>query len=267
MNSIHARRPEKVVILAGGIGTRLQEETAVRPKPMVEIGGYPILWHIMKTYAAYGFADFVLALGYRGTMIKSYFRDYYVLNNNFTVDLADGSTRVHDERREDWRVTLVDTGMNTQTGGRVRRLREWIGSSPFLLTYGDGVSNVDIGTLVQFHQEHGKLATVTAVRPPARFGGLDFEGDLVRTFVEKPQIGEGWINGGYFVLEPEVLDYIAGDEVAFEHGPLEQLAAEGQLVAFRHEGFWQSMDTLRDVRLLEELCETGTPPWKVWSDQ
>ncbi|MBI4538003.1 MAG: glucose-1-phosphate cytidylyltransferase [Gemmatimonadetes bacterium] len=255
----------KVVILAGGFGSRLQEETTVIPKPMVRIGEHPILWHIMQIYAAQGFREFVIALGYKGELIKEYFLRYFHLRNNLSIHLSSGETQVHDGHREDWTVHLIDTGLHTQTGGRLKRLTRWLEDTPFLMTYGDGVANVDIRELVRFHREHGKLATVTAVRPPARFGGLTFDGDLVADFVEKPQIGEGWINGGFFVLEPAVLEYIAGDDTVFEREPLERLAREGQLVALRHEGFWQCMDTLRDVRLLESLWEGRQAPWKVWT--
>jgi glucose-1-phosphate cytidylyltransferase len=254
----------KTIILAGGFGTRLQEETTVKPKPMVEIGGYPILWHIMNIYAAHGYKEFLVALGYKGNYIKNYFLNYHYQRHSLTVNLGTGQVEVHDGHTEDWVVHLVDTGLNTQTGGRIRRMTEWVGNETFMVTYGDGVSSVDIEALVAFHRRHGKLATVTAVRPPARFGGLSFNGDLVTDFIEKPQIGEGWINGGFFVLEPEVFDYIANDETIFERDPLERLAAEGQLVAYKHEDFWQCMDTLRDVRLLEKLWQAPSPPWKVW---
>jgi len=255
----------RVVILAGGMGTRLQEETAVKPKPMVEIGGWPMLWHIMSIYAAHEHKEFVLALGYKGEVIKNWFLGYHYLRNSFSIRLSDGNVQMHGGHREDWTVHMVDTGSDTMTGGRVKRLADWVKDGTFLLTYGDGVADLDIGALVRFHKAHGKLATVTAVRPPARFGGLRFEGDRVAEFIEKPQIGEGWINGGFFVLEPKVLDYIAADATVFEREPLERLASEGQLVAYRHEGFWQSMDTLRDVRYLEGVWQAGTAPWKVWS--
>ena len=257
----------KVVILAGGIGSRLSEETTVRPKPMVEIGGKPILWHIMNIFAAHGFDEFVIALGYRGEFIKDYFINFYSLNNDITVDLASGATTVHPGREQPrWKVHLVDTGASTQTGGRVKRLRDWLGDDQtFLMTYGDGVADVDLRALVGFHRAHQKLATVTTVRPPARFGGIQFEGDRVSEFTEKPQTGEGWINGGFFVLDRRVLDYIDGDATLWEREPLEHLAADGQLMAFRHDGFWQPMDTLRERRLLEDLWTTGTAPWKVWS--
>ncbi len=253
----------KVVILAGGLGTRLAEETRDKPKPMVEIGGRPILWHIMKIYGAAGLDHFILALGYRGDLIKSYFLDYYQLSNDITI-AGDGKIELHEGARDEWRIDLIDTGLDTQTGGRIKRLANRLHDETFMLTYGDGVADVDVRKLLEFHRSHGKLATVTAVRPPARFGGLLFDGDLVVEFTEKPQIGEGWINGGFFVLEPGVLDYIDGDESYWEREPLERLAADGQLVAYRHEGFWQPMDTLRDVRLLESLWESGEVPWKMW---
>lgn len=254
----------KVVILAGGMGTRLAEESETRPKPMVEIGGRPILWHIMKHYAAYGHREFFLALGYKGEMVKRYMLDYAGLDGCLTLSLATGQVIRHTPHHEDWLVHLMDTGLETQTGGRLRRLESHLRDGPFLLTYGDGVANVNLDRLLEFHRGHGRLATVTAVRPPARFGGLEFEGDRVVRFTEKPQVGEGWINGGFFVLEPAVLDRIEGDAVHFENEPLEQLAQEGQLMAYRHEGFWQCMDTLRDRRLLEGLWAGGAPPWKVW---
>jgi glucose-1-phosphate cytidylyltransferase len=256
--------PMRTVILAGGLGTRLAEETEVTPKPMVEVGGLPLLWHIMKIYSAYGFNDFVIALGYKPEAVKNFFLNYVYLRNDVSIDCGRGAVDVHDGERDDWNVHLIDTGIATQTGGRVKRLRPWLDST-FMLTYGDGVANVDLRDLVAFHRSHGKLATVTAVRPPARFGGISFNGDFVAEFTEKPQIGEGWINGGFFVLEPQVVDYIEGDETLWEHEPLERLAEDAQLVAFRHDGFWQCMDTLRDKRLLESLWQTGTPPWKVWA--
>lgn len=254
----------KAVILAGGLGSRLAEETTVRPKPMVEIGGRPILWHIMSIYASYGFNEFVVALGYKGEVIKDYFLNFYALNNDLTIDLGTGRTIIHDGNQPNWRIHLVDTGLRTQTGGRIKRLARWIGKETFMLTYGDGVADVDLRRLVDFHRSHGKLATVTAVRPPARFGGLSFDGDLVVRFVEKPQTGEGWINGGFFVLEPGVLDYIEGDDTVWEREPLERLAADGQLVAYKHAGFWQPMDTLREKQLLEALWESGKAPWRIW---
>jgi glucose-1-phosphate cytidylyltransferase len=257
----------KVCILAGGLGTRLQEETIIKPKPMVEIGGHPILWHIMHIYAAYGFNEFVIALGYRGEVIKSFFLNYNYMRNDIAVNLATGHVEVLDSNRENGLVHLIDTGPHTDTGGRLKRLRALVGNEPFMMTYGDGVANVNVTELLAFHKSHGKLATITAVRPPSRFGGLSFDGDYVNEFVEKPQIGEGWINGGFFVLEPEVLDYIEGDTTVFEHEPLERLASDGQLVAYRHEGFWQCMDTLRDVRLLDNLWAQNSAPWKVWNHE
>lgn len=255
----------KTIILAGGMGTRLAEETAFKPKPMAEIGGKPILWHIINIYASFGFDEFLIALGYRGEAIKRYFLEFYMFNSDLVVDLSRGhSEPLGESRLPSWRVQLVDTGDVTQTGGRIKRLQQLIANERFMLTYGDGVADVDVKRLLSFHQSHGKLATVTAVRPPARFGSLVFDGELVTEFTEKPQAGEGWINGGFFVLEPAVLDYIDGDDTSFEHGPLERLAAEGQLVAFKHEGFWQCMDTLRDLRLLNHLWDSEAPPWKVW---
>jgi glucose-1-phosphate cytidylyltransferase len=256
----------KTVILAGGLGSRLAEETVVRPKPMVEIGGRPILWHIMNIYAAHGFSDFVVACGYKGEVIKEYFSNFYLHDADVCVHLRDGRVELHNNRGPDWRVTLVDTGLHTSTGGRIRRLRPWLNEEPFLMTYGDGVGSVDIGAVVAAHRAHRRTATITAVRPPARFGGLEFHGDQVVNFREKPQIGEGWINGGFMVLEPAVHDYIDGDDTLFEKEPLERLAADGQLMAFRHEGFWQPMDTLREKHLLEELWKSGDAPWKVWHD-
>jgi glucose-1-phosphate cytidylyltransferase len=254
----------KVGILAGGLGTRLSEETTVKPKPMVEIGGYPILWHIMKNYAAFGFREFVIALGYKGEIIKDYFVNYKLRSRNLTVSLATGEITVHEGDSPDWVIHLLDTGHETQTGGRVKRLAQYVGDETFMLTYGDGLCNVDIGQVLDFHRQQGKLATVTAVHQPARFGSLAFDGALVNAFEEKPQGSEGWINGGFFVLEPGIADYIADDRTLWEREPMEQLAARGQLAAFRHEGFWQCMDTLRDKRLLEDLWESGGAPWKVW---
>lgn len=254
----------KTVILAGGFGSRLQEETSVRPKPMVEIGGKPILWHILNIYSAHGFNEFVLALGYKSESIKEYFLNFYALNNNLTVDLADGKSEIHRGRQPNWRISLVDTGPNTKTGGRIKRLKSWVDDGTFLATYGDGLADVPIADLVAFHKAHGKIATLTAVRPPARFGGLRIDGGQVVEFVEKPQSGEGWINGGFFVLEPEIFDYIAGDETSFEWEPMQKLAAEGQLMAYQHEGFFQPMDTIRERNILEQLWSSGEAPWKVW---
>jgi len=260
----------QAVILAGGLGSRLQEETSVKPKPMVEIGGRPMLWHIMKIYATYGIKEFCVALGYKGELIKNFFLNYYHLQNDLTVHLDQGRVEVHDEAAghtqpsEDWKVHLVDTGLGTQTGGRIKRLAPWLRDQTFCMTYGDGVADVNISRLLEFHKAHGKLATVTVARPPARFGSLQFEGDRILDFSEKPQTGEGWINGGFFILEPGILDYIEGDETDFSSGPMEKLVEEQQLVAYKHEGFWQCMDTLRDLQLLENLWHTGKAPWKKW---
>lgn len=255
----------KVAILAGGKGTRLAEETSVRPKPMVEIGGMPILWHIMKIYAFYGFNQFAVALGYKGTDIKRYFAEYGTLSGNLTIELGkQASVRRHTTAETDWTLDLVETGDETLTGGRVKRLKPHLGDGTFMLTWGDGVSDVDLNTLLAFHKSHGKLATVTAVRPPARYGHMRFEGDRVAAFEEKPQTAEGWINGAFFVLEPQVFDYIEGDMVMFEHAPLENLAKDGQLMAYKHDGFWAAMDTLRDKHILEQLWQTGGRPWAVW---
>ena len=253
----------KVVILAGGLGARLQEETEIKPKPMVEIGGRPILWHIMSIYASYGFNEFIVALGYKGEVIKNYFLNFYYLRNNLSININNGQANVHDGHREDWTLHLIDTGLHSQTGGRIKQLAPWIGNETFMMTYGDGVADINIQNLLAAHRKHGKLATVTAVRPPARFGSMNLQGNLVAEFAEKTQIGEGWINGGFFVLEKGVLDYIDGHQIIFEKEPLERLAKDGQLVAYRHEGFWQCMDTLRDVHLLESLWESGKVPWKV----
>lgn len=255
----------KVVILAGGAGTRLQEETVIRPKPLVEIGERPILWHIMKHYSHYGFKEFLVALGYKGEMIKKYFLNYYHLNSNMTVDLATGSVTTENCQSEDWTVNLMETGLNTATGGRIRRLRAQLKNETFMVTYGDGLSNVNLTGLLEFHRRAGRIATVTAVRPPARFGGITFNGDLVAHFTEKPQTGEGWINGGFLVFEPKVFEYIQDDQADLAADTLEQLAADGQLAAYKHEDFWQCMDTLRDKTYLERIWQEGEAPWKVWA--
>ncbi len=260
----------KVAILAGGLGSRLAEETEVKPKPMVEIGGRPILWHIMKHYGHYGFEDFVIGLGYKGEVIKRYMVEYASLHGDVTVSLREG--RIVDRNGfatggsgpEDWTVAMIDTGQDTATGGRIKRLAKTIGNERFMLTWGDGVSDIDLHELLRFHEAHGKLATLTAVRPPARFGHLDLTGDQITEFSEKPQLGEGWINGAFFVLEPEVFDYIDGDATQFEREPLERLAADGQLMAYRHDSFWQCMDSLRDKKLLEDLWQNGAP-WRTWT--
>lgn len=254
----------RVAILAGGFGTRLAEETDLKPKPMVEIGGYPILWHIMKRYACFGFRDFVIPTGYKGDAIKRFFLDYNSLHGTLSVELANGKVTVHETTSEDWMVHVVDTGINTKTGGRVKRLQSWLQNGTFMLTYGDGLCDIDFNELLRFHRSHGRIGTVTAVRPPARFGGLIFDGDLVSDFTEKPQVGEGWINGGFMILEPSIFDYLEGDETSLEADVLDRLAADRQLAAYRHDRFWQCMDTLRDVRLLESLWQDGSAPWKSW---
>lgn len=257
----------KVAILAGGLGTRLTEETENRPKPMVEIGGKPILWHIMKHYAGFDYTNFTIALGYKSEYIKRWMMEYPQISSDLTIDTCSGEVTRHgngDTKLAGWNIDLVDTGLLTQTGGRIKRLKPWLNGETFMLTWGDGVSDIDIGALVEYHRSHGKLATVTAVRPPARFGHIEFDGDRVTSFDEKPQASEGWINGAFFVLEPEVLDYIEGDETPFEKQPMEQLAQDGQLMAYKHESFWQCMDTLRDKRLLEKLWDSGEAPWKSW---
>ena len=255
----------KVGILAGGKGTRLAEETSVRPKPMVEIGGRPILWHIMSIYSKYGYNDFAIALGYKGDYIKKYFADYCSLSGSLTVSVGGNAPIVrHDVEHAPWNVDLIETGDETLTGGRIKRLKPYLGDGTFMLTWGDGVSDIDLDDLLAFHRSHGKLATVTAVRPPARYGHMKFDGDQVTAFEEKPQTAEGWINGAFFVLEPEVFDYIDGDDVMFEHAPLMNLARDGQLMAYRHEGFWAAMDTLRDKHNLETLWNSGKRPWAQW---
>jgi glucose-1-phosphate cytidylyltransferase len=255
----------KVVILAGGLGTRLAEETELKPKPMTEIGGRPLLWHIMKHYGHYDYREFVIALGYRGDAIKRFFLDYYNLNGNMTIDLTDGHIDSRERECEDWVLHLEDTGLDSMTGGRVKRLRPWLDDTTFMVTYGDGVCNVDLGRLLEFHRSHQRIATVTAVRPPSRFGGLVFDGDFVAEFTEKPQIGEGWINGGFMVFEPGLFDYLEDDNTVLEADALERLAEDRQLCAFKHEGFWQCMDTLRDKRLLEALWQEQRAPWKIWT--
>jgi glucose-1-phosphate cytidylyltransferase len=256
----------KVAILAGGLGSRLAEETGEKPKPMVEIGGKPILWHIIKQFTHAGFDDFVVALGYKGEYVKRWMVDSASLTSDLTVDMRTGGVGAHgDQQRDDWRVSLVDTGQTTGTGGRIKQLGKHLGTGTFMLTWGDGVSDVDLQKLLAFHKSHGKLATLTAVRPPARFGHLEIDdASQITEFSEKPQTGEGWINGAFFVLEPEVLNYIDGDATMFEKEPLERLAKDGQLMAYRHDGFWQCMDTIRDRKYLEKLWETGAAPWKVW---
>jgi len=254
----------KVAILAGGVGSRLAEETVIKPKPMVEIGGRPILYHIMMHYSHYGFKDFVVALGYKGEVIKKYMVDYCPLNSDLTVCLKTGCVTIHDGNKPDWNVDLIDTGQETLTGGRIKRLAPHLGNQTFMLTWGDGVSDVNLHELLKFHRSHGKLATLTAVRPTARFGHLELDGDKVTEFSEKPQTKEGWINGAFFVLEPGVFDYIEGDQTQWEREPMEALARDGQLMAYKHSSFWQCMDTLRDKKLLESLWNSGKAPWKIW---
>ena len=256
--------PMKVVILAGGRGSRLGEETTTRPKPLVEIGGRPILWHIMNLYGHHGHTSFLIACGYKGEMIKEYFHNYFIHHSDYFVALGTGALDVVNASPLDWRVGVIDTGIGTQTGGRILRLRRWIGDEPFMVTYGDGVGNIDIGRLLERHRSHGKLATVTAVRPPSRFGALSLDGETVREFSEKPQAGEGWINGGFFVFEPGVFEYLGDDQTVLERDTLERLTADRQLMAFPHTGFWQPMDTPRDKELLETLWATDRAPWKVW---
>lgn len=251
-------------MLAGGRGTRLAEETGTRPKPMVEIGGKPMLWHIMHLYAHHGHREFFIACGYKGELIKEYFCNFSIHNNDYRVDLRDGSREILNAGPIDWRVWVVDTGLDTMTGGRLLRLRAWLKDESFMATYGDGLGDIDIGALLDFHRAHGKLATVTAVRPPSRFGALRIDGDAVREFSEKPQTEEGWINGGFFVFEPALFDYLGDDSCVLEREPLEQLAAAGELMAFKHAGFWQPMDTLREKQRLEALWSEGKAPWKVW---
>jgi len=255
----------KVVILAGGLGTRLAEETELRPKPMVEIGGYPIIWHILKHYDTFGFNEFFIALGYKGDFIKRFFLDYALLNGSLRINTGRNAVMPLNRASENWDLHLIDTGTQTNTGGRVRRLAEYLRGGTFMVTYGDGVSNVDLKGLLEFHYKQGKIATVTAVRPPARFGGLVFDGDNVAKFTEKSQAGEGWINGGFLVFEPAIFDWLTSDQQSLEAETLEKLAVAGQLAAYKHEGFWQCMDTLRDKRTLEDYWQKGLPPWKVWA--
>jgi glucose-1-phosphate cytidylyltransferase len=254
----------RAVILAGGLGTRLSEETDLKPKPMVEIGGRPILWHIMKLYSAYGVNDFVICCGYKGYVIKEYFANYFLHMSDVTFDMASNTMEVHERKAEPWRVTLVDTGERTMTGGRLKRVRSYLGEEDFCFTYGDGLSDVNISRLISFHKAQGKLATLTATQPPGRFGALCLNGEQITSFQEKPDGDGAWINGGFFVLSPRVIDYIQGDTSVWEQEPMERLASEGQFMAYRHDGFWQPMDTLRDRQLLERLWQDGNPPWKVW---
>lgn len=257
----------KAVILAGGLGTRLAEETSIRPKPMVEVGGRPILWHIMKIYSSHGINEFIICCGYKGHVIKEYFANYFLYNADMTYDIQENTMSVHHNSAEPWKVTLIDTGEDSLTGGRLRRVRDYIGDETFCFTYGDGVGDVDVSALIDYHRQHGRKATLTAVQPPGRFGAFTLGDDLagpIESFREKPSGGDAWINGGYFVLEPSVIDYIEGDHTTWEAEPLERLAEEGQLGAFRHGGFWQPMDTLRDRQKLEELWASGKAPWKVW---
>ena len=259
----------KVAILAGGVGSRISEETVSKPKPMVEIGGRPILWHIMKYYSTYGYRDYVIALGYMGEVIKKYMVDYASLASDLTVQMGTGEYVRHEGNGPvDWNVDLIDTGLGTATGGRIKRLAPFVGDGTFMLTWGDGVSTVDLDALLEFHRSHGKIATLTAARPPARFGHLEMDDDgMIAEFSEKPQTGEGWINGAFFVLERRVFDYIDGDDTQFEREPLERLAADGQLMAYRHAGFWQCMDTLRDKKYLESIWESGEAPWAIWRNR
>lgn len=255
----------KVLLLAGGFGTRLSEETDIRPKPMAEIGGKPILWHIMKIYAHYGYTEFVVLLGYKGYYIKEYFANYFLHQSDVTIDLRNNEMKVHNNSSEPWTVTLLDTGLHTMTGGRIKRAKAFIGNEPFLLTYGDGVANIDLAALMQFHQAHGKAITMTAVQPEARFGALKTDADhKVLSFMEKPKGDGTWINGGFFVCEPKVLDYIDDDQTVFEQFPLENLAKEGELYTYQHHGFWKCMDTLRDKVKLNELWDSGEAQWKIW---
>jgi len=255
----------QAVILAGGLGTRLSEETTIKPKPMVEIGGKPILWHIMKIYSSYGIHDFIICLGYKGYLIKEYFANYFLHTSDVTFDMVNNKMNVHQNHAEPWHVTLVDTGENTMTGGRLKRIQPYLDDENFCFTYGDGLSNVDITKLIEFHNQEGTLATLTATYPPGRFGALNLERNRITRFKEKPEGDNELINGGFFVLSPKVMDYIDGDETVWERAPMEKLAQDGELSAFIHKGFWQPMDTLRDKNYLEELWNTGKAPWKIWS--
>jgi glucose-1-phosphate cytidylyltransferase len=257
------KRNMKIILLAGGFGTRISEFTGLIPKPMIPIGGKPILWHIMNTYAKYGHKDFYVALGYKSEVVKEYFYNYKILNSDFTVDLRTGKFKYQQDNEIDWNVTLVDTGEKTMTGGRVKRLSKFIGNEPCLLTYGDGVADIDLDALMAFHKSHGKMVTISAVRPTARFGELNLDGYKVQSFQEKPQLKQGWINGGYFVIEPTFFDYIKNDQTLLEREPLEKMAEIGELMAYKHDGFWQCMDTKRDFELLESLWEEDNAPWKV----
>lgn len=255
----------KAVILAGGLGSRISEESHLKPKPMIEIGGKPIIWHVMKIYSHYGINDFVICLGYKGYVLKEYFANYFLHMSDVTFDMAQNRMQIHDQHAEPWRVTLVDTGEHTMTGGRLKRVRKYLGDETFCMTYGDGVADVDVAALLSFHRRHGKQATVTAVQPPGRFGALEIQGDQVCSFQEKPQGDGGWINGGFFVLEPTALDGIAGDATIWEQEPMRQLAQHGELMSYFHHGFWQPMDTLRDRNLLEERWKSGRAPWQLWN--
>lgn len=258
----------KAIILAGGFGTRLAEETDLRPKPMVEIGGKPILWHIMNIYSCQGIKEFIIALGYKGEIVKEYFLNYYAINNDISVDLGTGETTIHDGNQPDWKIHLVDTGLYTQTGGRLKRLRPWLeDDETFLFTYGDGVADLDLHALLRFHEAHGRLATVTTVRSPARFGRIVFDENRITEFYEKPDTAQGWINGGYFVLNTGALDYIEGDETIWERDPVQSLAHDGQLVGYKHYGFWSCMDTLKEKRMLEAMWEEGEAAWRIWEPE
>ncbi len=257
----------KAIILAGGLGTRISEETLLRPKPMIEIGGKPILWHIMKLFTYHNINEFIICLGYKGYYIKEYFANYYLHMSDVTFDMRNNEMEVHSNHCEPWKVTLLDTGLDTMTGGRLKRIASHLDEGPFFFTYGDGVADVDLHSLIDFHRAGGRIATMTAIQPPGRYGALNIEGDLIRQFQEKPKGDGAWVNGGFFVLEPEVINYIQSDSTIWEREPLERLAAEGQLCAYKHRGFWQAMDTMRDKIKLEELWNTGKAPWKVWDKE